>query len=94
MTARERFAQNLRNLRKHSGKTQQEVADMLCVKRGSYSGYENGVAEPSYEMLVTIASYYGQSLDTLLKREITLASKLDYLYQSGSRLMIGIRTYG
>ena len=55
MTTRERFAQNLKNLRTHAGKTQQEMADALCVKRGSYSNYENGAAEPTYELLVTIS---------------------------------------
>ena len=30
----------------------------------------------------------------LLRREITLASKLDHLYQNGSRLMVGMRIHG
>mgnify|MGYP003406234923 FL=1 len=94
MTTRERFAQNLKNLRTHTGKTQQEVADALGVKRGSYSGYENGAAEPNYELLVAISAYYKMSLETLLRREVTLASKLDHLYQDGSRLMVGMRVHG
>lgn len=94
MTTAERFAQNLKNLRKHAGKTQQETADILCVKRGTYSSYENGDSEPNIEMLVTISGYYRMSLDTLLRREITLASKLDNIYQDGSRLLVGMQIHG
>lgn len=93
MRTAERFAQNLKNLRKHAGKTQQEIADILCIKRGTYSSYENGDSEPNMEMLVTISGLYRMSLDTLLRREITLASKLDTIHHEGSRLMVAMQVH-
>lgn len=94
MTTRERFAQNLKNLRAHRGKTQQEVADAVGVKRGSYSDYENGVAEPNIETICKLSSYHQMSVDTLLRREVTIASRLDNLCNDGSRLMVGMQIHG
>lgn len=72
MTARQRFAQNLKNLRLNRKLTQQQVADAMLFKRSSYSGYENGTAEPSLDGLKDIASFFQTSIDTLLLRETLL----------------------
>ena len=81
MTARERFAKNLRALRAHSGLTQQEAADKMLFKRGSYSSYENMTSEPSIGRLIDIARFYCVSLDTLLLREVTVDKKSTFIKQ-------------
>lgn len=70
MTARERFAKNLKALRANSGLTQREAASKMLFKRSSYSSYENGDSEPSLGGLIDIARFYCVSLDTLLLREV------------------------
>ena len=42
---------NLKLLRKHFGKSQDEVSKSLGLNRSTYSGYENAVAQPSLEII-------------------------------------------
>lgn len=69
------FASNIKFLRKRRGRTQDDVASALKMKRPTLSGYENGVAQPGIEALVAFSGYYGISLDTLLKIDITRLSE-------------------
>ena len=45
------FASNIKFLRKRRGRTQDDVAFALNLKRSTLSGYENGVAQPGIEIL-------------------------------------------
>ncbi len=69
------FADNIKFLRKRRGRTQDEAALGLGLKRSTLSGYENGVAEPGIEVLVSFSSYFNISVDTLLKVDITRLSE-------------------
>jgi transcriptional regulator with XRE-family HTH domain len=60
---------NLKILRKRSKRSQEEVAQDLCLTRSSYSGYENGVAQPNLENLIAFSDYYKVSLDDLIKKD-------------------------
>lgn len=59
------LSKRLRELRNSVGLTQSEVAAGLHVSQSSYSGYECG-GNPSLEILVLLAGYYGVSTDYLL----------------------------
>ncbi|MBK8532164.1 MAG: LexA family transcriptional regulator [Flavobacteriales bacterium] len=41
----------------------------------SYSGYENGTAEPSFDLLVRLSEYFKVSVDKLLKDDLTALSE-------------------
>lgn len=56
----------IRVLRKESRYTQNEVADALGVAQNTYSQWENGITEPSIEMLMKIADRYGVSVDYVI----------------------------
>ncbi|MBO5925122.1 MAG: helix-turn-helix transcriptional regulator [Clostridia bacterium] len=60
------FAKRLKELRKEKGLTQQQIADMLNVRQQSYTRYELNTSEPSYDMLVRIATIFEVSTDYLL----------------------------
>lgn len=62
---------NIKLLRKRKGRTQDEVANYLGMKRSTYSGYENGVADPGIEALMVLSGYYGISIDTLIKIDLS-----------------------
>lgn len=64
------ISSNLKLLRKRKGITQDEVAQALGMKRPTYSGYENGVAEPDIESLILFSNYFHISIDTLLKIDL------------------------
>lgn len=59
----------LKELREEKGHTQQQVADSLSVHRTTYMKWENGLREPSNNMLVKIADFFDVSTDYLLGRK-------------------------
>lgn len=65
------FTSNIKFLRKRRGATQEEVAGSLNLKRSTLSGYENGVAQPGIEVLVSFSGYFNISIDTLLKVDLS-----------------------
>jgi transcriptional regulator with XRE-family HTH domain len=69
------FTSNIKFLRKRRGRTQDDVAVALNLKRSTLSGYENGVAQPGIEILVSFSGYFNMSIDTLLKIDMTRLSE-------------------
>lgn len=63
------FTERLKELRKNKGLKQQEIAELLGVKRNTYSDWENGKTEPSFENLIKLADLLEVTLDWLFGRE-------------------------
>ncbi len=61
------FDSNIKLLRKRRGRTQDEVAFVLQMKRPTLSGYENGVAQPGIQQMIAFSEYFGIAIDTLIK---------------------------
>lgn len=59
------IAKNLKYLRKKKGLTQQQFADEMGIKRASVGAYEEERADPKYELLKKIATFYGLTMDEL-----------------------------
>ena len=68
------FNSNIKFLRKHRGRTQDDIAFALQMKRSTLSGYENGVSEPNLEALVAFSKYFGIAIDTLVKVDLSSIS--------------------
>lgn len=66
------FSSNIKLLRKRRGRTQDDVAFTLGMKRPTLSGYENGVAQPHIEALVAFSDYFKIAVDTLIKTDLTI----------------------
>ena len=49
--------------------TQKELAEQIGIKQNSYSDWENGKTEPSFENLIKLADLLEVSLDWLFGRE-------------------------
>ena len=58
----------IRDLREDDDKTQQEVADILIMKRGVYQRYESGEREIPVWALIKLAELYNTSTDYILGR--------------------------
>ena len=58
----------IRALREDNDKTQQEIADLLCITQTTYSKYELGRVAIPIDALMTLADFYGVSLDYLAGR--------------------------
>ena len=65
------FASNIKLLRKRKRRTQDDVATALDLKRSTLSGYENGVAEPGLEVLISFSKYFEIAIDTLVKTNLS-----------------------
>lgn len=61
-----KFAEIFKSLRKDKELTQEQLAEVLGVSPQIVSRWENGVSQPSLELLPTIASYFETFVDTLL----------------------------
>jgi transcriptional regulator with XRE-family HTH domain len=53
------------------GRTQDDVAVALGMKRSTLSGYENAIAQPGMEALVSFSNYFRVAIDTLVKVDLT-----------------------
>jgi transcriptional regulator with XRE-family HTH domain len=69
---------NLKLLRKRLKRSQEEVAQDLGLTRSSYSGYENGVAQPSIENLIAFGDYFKVTVDELLRKDFSMFSEGDW----------------
>jgi transcriptional regulator with XRE-family HTH domain len=69
---------NLKLLRKRKKKSQEEVATDLGLTRSSYSGYENGIAEPGLQTLVVLGDYYSIPLNDLLTKNLDKLSENEW----------------
>ena len=58
----------LKELRKDRKETQEDIANMLGVDRTTYSKYESGASEPSFEILLKLSQIFNVSTDYLLGR--------------------------
>jgi transcriptional regulator with XRE-family HTH domain len=96
------FSSNIKLLRKRMGRTQDDVASSLGMKRSTLSGYENNIAEPGMESLVAFTGYFNVAIDTLVKVDLSELpeSQLRQLergydvFLSGSNLRVLATTVG
>lgn len=61
----------LRALRKEKGLTQTDLGNLLGITVSAYGNYELGQREPSIEMLIKLADYFGVSVDYLIGHDST-----------------------
>lgn len=60
------LGQRITALRNKKGKTQDQMAEMLGVKRARYNAWENGISNPDYEHLTALAKLHHVTTDFLL----------------------------
>ncbi|GAB1403300.1 hypothetical protein MASR1M74_04780 [Lentimicrobium sp.] len=90
------FASNIKLLRQRRGRTQEEAAFAMNIKRSTLSGYENQIAQPGIEALLTISKYYGVAIDTLVKINLSALSESELsqlergydVFVTGSKLRV------
>lgn len=80
------LAKNIKEQRKIAEKTQEEMAQLLNVKRATYGEYERGNNLPPIDKLVTIADCFSVSIDYLVGRSekqiIDVAQTIDHILKT------------
>lgn len=64
------FAKNISVLRKSFKVTQAEISESIGLKRNTWSNYENGASEPSFDGAIKIANYFDIALTELLETDL------------------------
>ena len=64
----DKWNDKLQQARINKGISQQEVSNALGITRGCYAHYEQGVREPSIDLLKRICDYFDISADYLIGR--------------------------
>lgn len=62
------IGKRLRQTRKECRKTQEDIAEILGVKRQAYSAYERNRSLPDAKALIKLADTFGTSVDYLIGR--------------------------
>ena len=62
---KESFAERLKELRSEKNVGQVELSVKIGVSKGIISMWENGLREPKLSNLISLAEYFGVSLDYL-----------------------------
>lgn len=96
------FSSNLRLLRKRRGLTQEHLAVALGIKRPTLNNYENKVSGPPLDVLTSLADYFGLSMDTLVRVDLSKLTNFQLkdleggndVYVRGSRLRVLTSTVG
>ncbi len=76
------FSEKLRDLRKHFGMSQEQLAEKLIVSRQAITKWETGGGIPDVENLIAIAALFNLSLDDLLSEEKSTLTMPDFSYES------------
>lgn len=71
------FGRKLRETRMNRKFTQQHLADTVEISLRSYQKYEQGVREPSLDMLVKLADALEVPTDYLLCRDLSVLKSFD-----------------
>ncbi len=64
-----KIKERLKRLRKENGVSQKEVADYIGVSVSAYSNYEQGIREPSLDVLLKLSDFFDTTCDYLLGKE-------------------------
>jgi transcriptional regulator with XRE-family HTH domain len=85
------FPERLAELRKIRGYTHNDLARVLQVTRQTYSLYESGKHEMSYDSLIKIADFFGVTVDYLFGRCDYLST--DLLSSDEIDIVMKLRTF-
>ena len=61
------IGENLKALREKKGLTQREVANDLFITVQMLSGIETGIKQPSLNVALALAKYYGVTVEKLVR---------------------------
>lgn len=93
-TKAEQFGTNLKTLRKQSGITQQEIANIINTSRSCISNYESGNRQPDNETIKLIADYFDVSVDYLFGRsEVKTLIKSNSLLKDAQKFLNRVNSF-
>lgn len=71
----ENIGDRLKRLRTEKGVKQSDLADLLNIKRQTYSAWERNISNPDLEAIRVLADYFQATTDYLLCRDEAIETK-------------------
>lgn len=71
------IGEQINNLRKQHGLSQDDFANLFNVSRQTISNWENSKSYPDLEMIIKVSDYFKISIDELLKNDVQTVKKID-----------------
>ena len=71
------IGEQINNLRKQHGLSQDDFVNLFNVSRQTISNWENGKSYPDLEMIIKVSDYFKISIDELLKNDVQTVKKID-----------------
>lgn len=81
-------AGNIRRLRESRDMTQQQLADVLHVKRETVTQWESGVAQPRMGTAVKLVQYFHISLNDLVGEDMEVPEKPQDALTADERMLL------
>ena len=69
------LGERIKDLRKKSGYSQQQLANKMHLTQGAISQWENNITVPAADQLLSLAEVFGISVDELLGREAVVSQE-------------------
>jgi len=85
-----RIDKNIKALRELRNLSQQTLADALLIQRARLASYEEGRAEPPYDLLIKIADYFHVAIDALLRANLSKTKPEDLMKVGENRILFPI----
>lgn len=78
-------------LRTEKALSQRQIAEQFSVSQGTYNNWENGRTQPSIEQLISLAKFFGVSVDYLVGNDDAVANVADNLSAEKLRLFRAVQ---
>jgi transcriptional regulator with XRE-family HTH domain len=85
-----RIDKNIKALRELRNLSQHTLADALLIQRARLASYEEGRAEPPYDLLIKIANYFHVAIDALLRANLSKTKPEDLMKVGENRILFPI----
>jgi len=85
-----RIDRNLRALRKLKEMSQETLSFDLDIQRARLASYEEGRAEPPYDLLIKIADYFHVAIDALIRGDLSKTKPEDLMKVGNNRILFPI----
>ena len=83
---------NIKYLRRLNGLTQEQFARRIGIKRPSVGAYEEARAHPPYDTLISMAKFFGVTIDQLIKSDLRKVRETPNLEIASSSLASAVAT--
>jgi transcriptional regulator with XRE-family HTH domain len=81
---------NIKTLRKFKNLSQEGLADALNIQRSRLASYEEGRAEPPYDLLIKIGDFFHVALDALIRADLSKTKSEDLMKVGENRILFPI----